>query len=165
LGEGWRVLNEERALLFLLGRGENVHNNPSQVITFINATSDTASPESLIAGVQNMPQLTTLTEPVAVNIAGFPGLQLDSVAKPNPSEQGDPQADIPPGVQYLPFFGDYFAPGFLWTTFSAEAQVRTVALTVGDQTLLLYMEAPAAEFEQFAADAETILQTVKLIED
>jgi hypothetical protein len=111
-----------------------------------------------------MPQLTTLTEPVAVNIAGFPGLQLDSVANPNPSEQGDPQADIPPGVQHLPFFADYFAPGFSWTTFSPEAQVRTIALTVGDQTLLLYMEAPAEEFEQFAVDAEAILQTLELIE-
>jgi hypothetical protein len=43
--------------------------------------------------------------------------------------------------------------------------VRTVALTVGDQILLLYMEAPAAEFEQFAVDAETILQTLELTED
>jgi hypothetical protein len=165
LGEGWRVLNEERALLFMLGRGENVQNNPSQLITFINAASDTASPETLIAGVQQMPELTTLTEPVEVNIGGFSGLQLDSVAKPNPAEEGDPAADIPPGIQYLPFFMNYFAPGFLWTTSSPEARVRTIALTVDDATMLLYMEAPPAEFEQFASDAEAILQTLELIEN
>jgi len=40
--------------------------------------------------------------------------------------------------------------------------VRTVALTVGEQTLLLYLEAPPGDFEQFAADANTLLQTLQL---
>jgi len=165
LGEGWKALNEERAQLFLIGRGENVLKNPSEIVAFMNATSDSATPEELIAAAQRSPELTTLAEPVEVAIAGLPGWQLDSVANPNPAEKGDATADIPPGVQYLPFFTKYFAPGFSWTTSSPEARVRTVALTVGDQTLLLYLEAPPEAFEQFAADADSILQTLRLIDN
>lgn len=164
LGEGWRVLNEERAQLLLIGRGENVQNNPSQIITFINATSDTNTPESLIAAVQAAPELVVLAEPVPVTIAGFSGLQLDSAAKPNPTEKGSPADDIPPGIQFLPVFRQHFAPGFLWTTSSPEARVRTIALSVGDQVLLLYMEAPPDEFETFAVDADALLQSLVLIE-
>ncbi len=161
VGEGWRVLNEERARLFLLGRGENAQNNPSQIITFIDTTGAITSPEEFIAAVQTIPQLTPLGGPVSVAIAGFPGWQLDAVAKPNSEEKGDPSADIPPGIQYLPFFQQYFAPGFIWSTSSPEARVRTAALRVGEQTLVLYMEAPAAEFEQFILDADTILWTLR----
>jgi hypothetical protein len=42
--------------------------------------------------------------------------------------------------------------------------VRSVALTVGEQTLLLYLEAPPAEFEAFAADAGTMLASLTLVE-
>jgi hypothetical protein len=163
LGEGWKTLNEEAAKLFLLGRGENVLNNPSQLVAFMNATGDT--PESLIAEVQAIPELSALGEPVPVTIAGFSGLQLDSVALPNPDEKGRAADDIPPGIQYLPFFMRFLTPGFLWITSSPEARVRTVALTVGDQTLLLYMEAPAEDFDPLAADAEAILQSLELAEN
>lgn len=158
LGEGWRVLNEERARLLLIGRGENVQNNPSQIITLIHAT---AAPESIIAAAQGIPQLTPLREPVSVAIAGFPGWQVDLVANPNPDEKGNASADIPPGIQYLPYFQQYFAPGFIWSTSSPEARVRIAAVKVGEQTLLLYMEAPAAEFEQFIADTGAILWTLR----
>lgn len=164
LGEGWRVLNEERAGLLLLGRGQNAQNNPSQIITFINASGATAAPERIIAGAQGIPQLTPLGEPISVAIAGFPGWQLDSVAKANPEERGDPAADIPPGIQYLPFYQQYFAPGFLWTTSTPEARVRTAAVRIGEQTLLLYMEAPAAEFDPFIADVDALLWTLRAVE-
>ena len=163
VGEGWRVLNEQAALLFLLGRGMNVQNNPSQLIVFINVTGKT-TPEALIDLVQGAPELTTLSEPAIVTLAGFPGMQLDSTAKPNASYEGSEAQDIPPGVQFLPVFKEYFTPGFLWTTSSPEARLRTIVLTVDDQTLLLYLEAPPKEFDQFAADAESILQSLELIE-
>ncbi len=77
---------------------------------------------------------------------------------------GSKQEDIPPGVQFLPVFMKYFAPGFAWTTSSPEARVRTVVLTMGDHTLLLYLEAPPNEFDQFAVNADSILQSLALIE-
>ena len=164
LGEGWRVLNEKRAQLFLIGRGQNAQNNPSQLITFINATDTTPSPESVIAALRALPQLTLLGEPVSVAIAGFPGWQVDAVAKANPDEKGDPSADIAPGIQYLPFFEQYFAPGFIWSTSSPEARVRTAAVRVGEQTLVLYMEAPAAEFDTFIADVDALLWSLRAVD-
>lgn len=164
LGEGWRVLNEKRAQLLLIGRGQNAQNNPSQLITFINATAVTPSPERLIAAVRALSQLTPLGEPVSVAIAGFPGWQVDLVAKANPDERGNPSADIPPGIQYLPFFERYFAPGFIWSTSSPEARLRVAAVSVGEQTLLLYMEAPAAEFDSFIADVDALLWSLRAVD-
>lgn len=164
IGEGWRVMNEASALLFLIGRGQNVQNNPSQMIVLLKV-SDRRTPRGLIEAVQAAPELVTVSAPVTVTVAGFSGLQLDSMALPNPSYAGSAQDDIPPGVQFLPVFRAFFSPGFAWTTSSPEATVRTLALRVDQRTLLFYLEAPTAEFEQFAADAEALLQTLKVIED
>lgn len=163
VGPGWRVLNERAARLFALGRGQNVHQNPGQIISFLNVTGR-ITPDALIDSVQRAPELTSATKPISVTLAGFPGVQLDSAAKPNPSYAGSKEEDIPPGVQFLPVFTQYFTPGFSWTTSSPEARIRTVALTMEDRTLLLYLEAPPDEFDQFAADADAILQSLKLIE-
>jgi hypothetical protein len=160
---GWMVMNESRARLFSLGSGENVLKNPSRIIAFSNVTGE-RTPEELIASVQTAPELTTLSEPTRIMVAGFPGLQLDSTAKPNPSYAGKAADDIPPGVQLLPVFSQYFTPGFLWTTSSPEARVRTIVLEVKEQALLLYLEAPPAEFDSFAAEAIPILETLQLIE-
>lgn len=165
--DGWKALNEERALLFALGRGQNVQNNPSELLVFMNATqaTPTANPERVIAGVQGSPELSALGEPGSVTIAGFPGVQWDAAALPNPDYAGDVSADIPPGVQFLPAIEQYFAPGFAWTTSSPEAVVRTIALQVGDQTLVIYAEAPPDTFETFAADVEAILKTLTVYEE
>jgi hypothetical protein len=163
IGDGWRALNESPARLFLLGRGENVQDNPSQMIVFINATGK-GSPDALVASLQGEPGLRVLAEPVSVEVAGFPGLQLDTQALPNPTFEGNPGADIPPGVQPLPVITAFFTPGFTWTTSSPEARVRALVLTAADQTLLLYLEAPPEEFEAFAADAGQLLESLALIE-
>jgi hypothetical protein len=158
--EGWRVLNEGRARLFMLGRGENVQGNPDQMIVFLDASGE-ETPEATIEGVREAEQLVALDEATEVTIAGFPGVQLDSSVLPNPAFEGDPEADIPPGVQFLPVIEQYFAPGFVWTTSSPEARVRTIALTVGDRTLLVYLEAPSSEFGRFADDVATILESLE----
>lgn len=164
VAEGWKVLNEEQALLFALGRGQNVQNNPSELLVFMNATqaTPTANPERVIAGLQGSPELSALGEPASVTMAGFSGWQVDSVALPNPDYQGDPSADIPPGVQFLPAIEQYFAPGFAWTTSSPEALIRTIALQVGDQTLVICVEAPPDTFEAFADDVTAVLQTLAI---
>jgi hypothetical protein len=161
VGEGWKFLNEKDALLFLIGRGLNVQNNPSQMIVFMKVSSD-MTPETLIQAIRDSPELVSAEEST-VEVAGFPGLQLDSTAKPNPEYVGNSEADIPPGVQFLPVFTRHFSPGFSWTTSSVEAQIRTIALMVDDQVLLLYLEAPQGEFDSLISDAEVILQSLKLI--
>lgn len=160
---GWRVLNEPPAKLFLLGRGENVQGNPSQMVVFLNVTG-TGAAESVIEGIRAAPELTESAAPAAVTVAGFAGLQLDMTAKANPGYEGDAAADIPPGVQFLPVIEQYFARGFAWTTSSPEAQVRAIVLTVRDQVLLLYLEAPSGELEALAADAAPILDSLALLE-
>jgi hypothetical protein len=133
------------------------------MIVFANVTGKATS-EELISLVQGAPELTPLTEPITVSFAGFPGVQLDSSARPNPEFEGIPGTDIPPGTQYLPFLSEFFTPGFIWTTSTPEARVRTIVLTVKDQSLLLYLEAPPDEFDQLAADAVTILQSLEWTE-
>ena len=160
VAEGWKVLNEKEALLFLIGKGLNVQNNPSQMIAFLNVT-DKITPQELIDSVQQAPELVS-SEPINVMLAGFSGMQLDSTAIPNPEFQGSAEEDIAPGTKFLPVFMKYFAPGFFWTTSSPEARVRTIVLTVNDQTLLLYLEAPPNEFETFIIEAEKILHSLKL---
>jgi hypothetical protein len=158
--EGWRVLNEAAALLFMLGRGENVQNNPGQLILFLNATGG-SSPEDIIEAIRNAPGLTETAAPSEVTIAGFPGRQVDMTALPNPTFEGIAADDIPPGVQYLPVIERYLTPGFAWTTSSPEARVRAIALTVGAETLLIYLEAPPQDFDELAADATPILESLE----
>ena len=163
VSDGWKVMNEQKALLFLFGKGQNIQNSPNQLIVFLNVT-DKISSEELIASVQQTPELTVAGEPILVAFAGFSGIQLDSAARPNPSYQGNEHDDIPPGIQFLPVFRQFFAEGFIWTTSSPEARIRTIVLMVKDQTLLLYLEAPPDEFDQFIMDADLIIRSLELTE-
>ncbi len=161
VGEGWSVLNEEKARLFLLaGKGRNEYNDPSQVLVFI-VISD-GDPHDTLNSIKNSPELTPKSELIEATIAGFSGWQFDATAKPNPGYEGDRNADIPPGVQFLPAINQYLTPGFLWTTWTAEPRLRFVALNAGEQMLLLEIESPPAEFDAFAREAEQVLQTLEL---
>lgn len=158
--EGWREINEEEALLFMLGKGRNSFRDPIQVLVFI-AVPD-GNPQSILTAIKNEPELTRAGEITEITIAGFSGLQLDVSAKPNPGYEGDKEAEIPPGVQFLPAVNRYFTPGFLWTTWTVESRLRFIALNVDEQMLLLEIESPPAEFEAFASQADQVLQSLKL---
>jgi len=161
VGEGWGVLNEKAALLFLLaGQGRNEFNDPSQVLVFMSVPDEDL--QAILTPIRNSPELTPQSEIVETTIAGFSGLQFDASAKPNPEYEGDRDADIPPGVQFLPAVNKYFTSGFLWTTWTAEPRLRFIALDVGEHVLLLEIESPPAEFEVFASEADKVLQTLKL---
>ena len=160
VGEGWSVLNEEKARLFLFaGKGRNEFNDPSQVLVFIVIPD--ADPQEILNTIRNSPELIP-DDIVETTIARFSGWQFDATAKPNPGYEGDRNADIPPGVQFLPAINQYFTPGFLWTTWTAEPRLRFVVLNAGEQMLLLEIESPPAEFDAFAREAEQVLQTLKL---
>jgi hypothetical protein len=162
LGEGWQVINEEEARLFMLGKGESVFNDPTQALVFIPIPDGNL--QTVLGPIKAEKVLTPEGESTETSIAGFPGMQLDLSAKPNPDYKGDPSAEIPPGVQFLTSVGRYFAEGFFWTTWSAEARLRFIALNVGEQVLLLQIDAPPAEFETFASEADQVLQTLKVKE-
>jgi hypothetical protein len=161
VGEGWRVLNEMAALLFLLaGQGRNSFGDPSQVLVFI-AVLD-GDPQAILTSIKNSPELTPAGEITEIMIAGFSGLQLDASAKPNPGNEGNRGDGIPPGSQFLSAINKYFTEGFLWTTWTAEPRLRFIVLNVGEHILLIEIESPLAEFEAFASETDQVLQTLRL---
>ena len=160
LGEGWQVVNEGSARLFMLGKGESIFNDPTQVLVFI-AIPD-GNPRTILESIKSERVLIAQSDISETMIAGFPGLQVDLTAKPNPEYKGSKQAEIPAGVQFLPTLNRYFTTGFLWTTWSAEARLRFIAVKVGEHVLLLEIDSPLAEFEAFASEANQLLQTLKL---
>jgi hypothetical protein len=161
VGEGWGVLNEEAARLFLLaGKGRNEFNDPSQVLVLIAIPN--GDPQDVLASVQNAPELTSVGEITETTITGFSGWQFGAVAKPNPGNEGRPEDGIPPGSQTLPSVGRYFTPGFLWTTWTAEPHMQFIAVAAGEYVLLFVIESPPAEFEAFAGEANKLLETLTL---
>jgi hypothetical protein len=161
VGEGWSVMNEEAARLFLLaGKERNEFNDPSQVLVFMNASN--ADPQTVLTSIKDSSELTSQSEITETTIAGFSGWQFDATAKPNPANKGNLADSIPAGAQNLPAINKYFTPGFLWTTWTAEPRLRFVALNVGEEVLLLEIESPPTEFEAFASEAEQVLQTLTL---
>jgi hypothetical protein len=159
--ESWRVMNEKAALLFLLaGQGRNEFNDPSQVLVFMNVSE--SDPQTVLMAIKDSPELTSLSEITETTIAGFSGWQFDATAKPNPANKGNAANSIPAGARNLPAINKYFAPGFLWTTWTAEPRLRFIALNVGEHILLIEIESPPAEFEAFASEADQVLQTLTL---
>jgi hypothetical protein len=144
----------------MLGKGESIFNDPTQAFVFI--TIPDGDPQGILASIKDDKALTAQGEIIETTVAGFPGLQLDLSAKPNPDYRGNPGAEIPSGVQFLTSVGKYFAEGFLWTTWSAEAQLRFIALEIGEDVLLIQIDSPSAEFEPFAAEADNVLRSLKL---
>jgi hypothetical protein len=159
LGEGWQAVHDRAARLFMLGKGENIFHDPTQAFVFI-AIPD-GDPQAILSSIKNQKGLTPEGEITETTIAGFSGLQLDLSANPNPDYEGDKGAEIPAGVQFLPAVGRYFAQGFFWTTWSAESRLRFIALDVGNHLLLFQIDAPPAQFETFAEEANQVLQTLQ----
>jgi hypothetical protein len=158
--DGWKVINEARAELLMLGRGENELGNPDAMIVFADA-SEGGDPESIVGGILGVPQLTDASSPSPVVLAGLEGYQGGAKALPNPDYEGDPTADIPPGVQPLPAIERFLAEGFLWTTSSPEAELHVSAVEVGDKVLLVYLEAPPGELDALATDSIPMLETLR----
>jgi hypothetical protein len=51
--------------------------------------------------------------------------------------------------------------GNSWSSNSAGVKIRFIVLDAPGQTMLIYIEAPEAEFEEFVAKANTVLETVQ----
>jgi hypothetical protein len=162
---GWKVINEQRAMLFMLGRGENDLDNPSEILLMANATPVDGSVAATLAAITAADELRQLTTAAPSLLAGFEGLEQDLRARPNPGYEGDPDADIPAGVQFLAEVGRYLTPGFLWTTSTPEARLRVGAYLVREQVMLVYLEAPDSAFDGLVADARELLETLDEVAD
>jgi len=163
VSSGWRVMNEEFAQLFTLGRGSNSLGNPSELVVFSNVSGE-GSAEELMAQLQKEPNITPLNETIAADLAGFTGLQQDFAVLPNPDFAGVPRDDIPAGVQYLDVIQQFFTPGFIWVSSTPETWLRFIVVNVNEAQLFVYLEAPPDNFDAFTADAGQMLQTLAVEE-
>jgi hypothetical protein len=140
-------------------RGRNELDNPSEWIVIIHAPA-AGNIQSFMAQFADEPTITGLGEPATADLAGYPGLQQDFAALPNPDFSGNPNDDIPPGVVFIEAVEQFFVPGFIWVTSTPEALLRFVVVDAGDGLLFVYFEAPPADFEALSSDADLMLQTL-----
>jgi hypothetical protein len=145
----------------MLGRGRSDFDDPTQAFVFITVPDSNA--ETVLTLVKNEPGLNPASVLAEITLGGFRGFQMDFSAKPNRGYEGDEQAEIPPGVQFLPVVNEYFTSGFSWTTWTAESRLRFIALDLGGGVLLLEIESPSDEFEAFASEANQVLQSLVLM--
>jgi hypothetical protein len=91
----------------------------------------------------------TSTVNQAATIAGLSGMQFDATA------------EQPLTIRALSEFVG--RAGDAWETNSPKVHLRFIALAISGRTLLIYIEAPQAEFETFIRDAEQVLGSVTFV--
>jgi hypothetical protein len=158
VGDGWRVNFENAAVLLAFVQGANAVDDPSRWFYLIRAPAE-LGPEQVIEDMAAMTSITVDQAPVAIEIAGFPGFQFDASAKDNPDQPAVPANGIEAGSIRLEALNDtgYFTTGFLIISATRQSMLRFIALDVGQRTLLALIDAPPAEFGDFAAESEQIL--------
>jgi hypothetical protein len=158
VGEGWRAVFDNSAALMAFAQGQNEAADPSRWLYLIRAPLD-VSPEDVIADMAAMTAISVTAGPQAVEIAGFPGSQLDATANHDPDQPEVPANGIEAGSIRLEALNDtgYFPTGFFVTSATRESTLRFVALDVGDRTMLTLIDAPPDEFAAFSEEAMAIL--------
>lgn len=153
LGEGWRSIRDEvLGAISLVTDETNGIGHATQWLSFIPAPPHTR-PQDLLDRIETQPNIVP-GRASEVTIGGVTGTQVEARAEPNPSEAGDDETEagtVNVGVATDLIFGAF------WASESPEARVRFIVLDVGGQTLLVYLEAPPDEFDEFAAHAEEAL--------
>lgn len=92
-------------------------------------------------------------------VAGHSATQLDLLARPNPAQQAAP--GTPAGGIAIPAIALFVGhAGGDWNT-GPEAHIRCILLDVDDRVLLIYIEAPKAEFESFMTDVNDVLAALE----
>jgi hypothetical protein len=158
LGAGWRSFREDKALQVNLVRGANAVGHGT--LWFGPYAIPTADVGAFVAELRATP-LMTFEEPVAVAFAGLQGDQFEARAEPNPAEPGS--GDRVPGTVDIGAMRLLHSPGitdFSWYTESVAARLRFMFVEVGDDTLVIYLEAPPDEFDAFTNLAAGVLDTM-----
>jgi hypothetical protein len=72
----------------------------------------------------------------------------------------DASASVPASIQAL---GTLVGVPDSWKTNSPEVRLRFMVLSIGDRTLVIYIEAPDADFDDFIRSADEFLATVEFL--
>lgn len=159
--EGWRAIFDNSAALMAFAQGQNAADDPSRWLYLIRAPEE-VSPEDAIADMAAMTAVSVTAGPGAVEIAGFPGFQLDATANHDPDQPEVPANGIEAGSIRLEALNDtgYLPTRFFVTSATRESTLRFVALDVGERTLLALIDAPPDEFAAFSEEAMAILASL-----
>ena len=87
----------------------------------------------------------------------MPAQMFEAEAQPNPDTP--PSDEIVPGAIRIPAI-DRLVPTFFYTE-SVPARMRFVVVDLGDQALLIYLEAPTARFEAWAKQLAPVLESIR----
>lgn len=94
-------------------------------------------------------------------VGGEPGVAFDATARPNPDQPGNDE--VAPGAIGFPGINRIFAP-HMWLSETPEARFRLTVVGHGQQGLVVYLEAPPDAFDQLAADAAPVIESVSFID-
>jgi DNA-binding beta-propeller fold protein YncE len=158
IGDGWRSIASRGENLLSIVRGPHTigshgESRSTEWVVFIPIPGN-LSPEAVWEEVRATPGLVA-GEDSAVTIAGLPAKQFEGT--PDPDQISGSNLRFPIFEKIL--FPDQ--PEIQYYTESLEVDLRFILLQVGDQHLIVDMEAPKEVYEAFAAEAEQALETLQ----
>lgn len=161
VGEGWRAVYDNSAVLMAFVQGQNQVADPSRWLYLIRAPAE-LTPDDVISAMTAMGSIDLTSDPQPVELAGLAGLQFDATAKHDPEQGEAPANGIEAGAIRLEALNDtgYFPTGFLVISATRESSLRFVALETGDRTMLVLIDAPPDEFDAFSQEAMEILASI-----
>lgn len=87
------------------------------------------------------------------------GSQVDATAKPAPNDAADDE--IAAGAIRIPAL-DRLTPAFFYTE-SRGARMRLLAIELGSTDLIVYIEAPPNDFDDFAREVDAMLASIEFL--
>lgn len=160
VGTDWRAFRIDKNLALSFVRGSNAVGNSSQWLSLFAPANDEV--DAFLADLTATPLL-TFGDPTPIEIAGVLGNYIDVQTAPNPDEPGSAQRM--PGTVDIHAMYHLHSRGitdFTWYTESAEARLRFIFVEIGDHTLILYLEAPPAEFDAYLELVDSVLTTIQI---
>lgn len=163
VGTDWRAFRVNRNLTFTFVRGSNAVGSSTHWMSLF--APETSQVEAFLADLRATPLLTVGGGvPEVTEVGGYAAEMIDAVAQPNPAESGN-DSRMPGTVDVHAMYRLHSLgiTDFEWYTESAEARLRFVFVEVGDHTLIIYLEAPAAEFDAFMQLVDGVLDSIEIV--
>lgn len=158
VGEGWRGLRNGTERIVAFVQGSNAIQHPTHYMALFGVDRDEAVS---FLGQFQATDLLTVSSSEPIEIGGLTGTRVDAVADPNPGELGTEKRVA--GSIPIPAMTALTNPATRWFTESAEAGLQIYLLEATDtHTLIVYVEAPSAEFDAFSATVADALATLQV---
>jgi hypothetical protein len=143
----YRGIGERFGEASLFGIAQGMRQLPQRQLLFWALVPD-YSPEDAVSLLRDTASLTFLPNE-DVTVAGYSGVQFDATTERRT------------GIGAI---GTLVGVNAVWNINSSEAHLRFIVLMIGNRALLIYIEAPTDEFEDFMVDVEQVLSTVQFEE-